>query len=57
MKKVFCDICGKETEDLKDRICFLYPLENNNFDVFTVNDICWDCRLKIVNFIKQLMEK
>jgi len=58
MKIVYCDVCGEKCDDIGEDgvIRIEYPVENDDIATLVLRDVCWDCRLKIVNAIKDIMK-
>ena len=50
MKKYFCDVCKKETDE-DDRIKIIYPGARGHLDTWETEECCsWDC---IAKFAKE----
>ena len=54
MKKVICDYCGSETENLKEYIALLFKFGYKTID--TKRDVCIECQNKIA-FLMNLLPK
>lgn len=58
MKKIICDICGKEIKDNENWIVVLNRNENNSINKpdFKAEDICKKCAKNIYNCLRMMTE-
>lgn len=58
MKKIICDICGKEIKDNENWIVVLNRNENNSINNpdFKAEDICKKCAKNIYNCLRMMTE-
>lgn len=56
MKKIYCDVCGKEIQNHENVwILGLNPTKDSGFDM-TQNDVCKDCSAIIYNCVSMMKE-
>jgi hypothetical protein len=60
MRKMFCDLCGKEIEVTSgySPYTFTLPIFNNRDEILDIpKEICYNCKNKIARYIETLKQE